>query len=144
MRIFHLPIFAQRLFGKVGDVFLRLGHGPAQGIVGLEGSRQQFGTGDGELAGRKFRAVEFLSEFQERVVAAGEDSLHDIAGLPLNFFVEKAAGGGDLANLGGKILVSITDDFHTTAYKKPTGKSKRAVTRGKIPNNNDDLIANPP
>ena len=68
------PIAALRFFREGGgDVALGLGHGGAQGIIGLERGGHEFGLGDGELLGHEFGTIESFREFQHRGVAMQED-----------------------------------------------------------------------
>ena len=70
MRIFRLPVFAERFSGERGDVFLRFGDGPAQRLIGGERGVEQFRLRHGKPVGGELRAVEFFREFQNRVVTA--------------------------------------------------------------------------
>ena len=132
MRIFGLPAFAQGFFGEAGDVLFRLGHRRPQRFIGRERGVEQFGLGHGELFRGEFGAIEFFREFQHRVVAAHRDLVQDRFGALLDFGVEQAGVGGQLAEFGGKILVGMTGNFHGGSLWKKTGqvKSRRHSCRG--------------
>ena len=59
VRIFHLPVFAQRFSGKGGDVFLRPGHGGAQRFIGGERGIEQFRLRDGNRSAASFAPSNF-------------------------------------------------------------------------------------
>ncbi len=118
VRIFHLPVFAQRFFGESRDVLFRFRNRRAERFVRLDRSREQFRLRHGELLGGKFRAVEFFREFQHRVIAAHKNVMQDGARPVFNFGVEQAGGGGRFAEFGGKILVGVADNFHRVRVRQ--------------------------
>ena len=99
--------------GKASDVLFRLGDRGAQRFIRLERRGHEFGLRHGKLVRPQRRTVKFLGKFQQRVVTAHINVMQDGARALFDPGVEQAGGGGQFAELAGKIRVGVANHFHT-------------------------------